>query len=129
MKINRGKTRSGGIRFGEFVEMESIRLGRNAATIKTAIKDGCYKGLKIRRTNQRVIHVMPPTKLPTVEQIMPDGSLPQPGEMKLKRFIEQEIAKGSTEKIVRTKIIKGQYPGMVLRKVNARLIYISFPKP
>ena len=36
-------------------------------------------------------------------------------------------AKGSTEKIVRTKIIQGKYPGMVLRKVNARLIYISFP--
>ena len=125
MKINRGKTKSG-IRLGEFLEGESVRLGRNEATIKTAINEGRYKGLKILKTNSRVVWVTPPTKLPSVKQIMPKGTLPQPGEMKLKRFIEQEIANGSTEKIVRTKIIKGEFPGMVLRKVNARLIYISF---
>ena len=114
------------IRLKEFVQSETIRLGRNFSTIKTAINNGRYKGLKIQRLNRRVILVMPPRRLPTVDQIMPEGTLPRPGEMKLKRFVEQEIANGSTEKIVRTKIIKGEFPGMVLRKVNARLIYISF---
>lgn len=115
--------RPGEVQFKAWSRREAERLGVNVGTISYRVKVGKYKGLKVRRVNDRVVFVCGDLNCGPAS---PEGGCrPLPGEVAFSEWAELEAERsGLSMQGVYMKFSRGGFPGLKVRKVHDRLRFV-----
>jgi hypothetical protein len=122
VKSIKPQPREGEIRLAEFIRSEMVRCNVSKQVVYERLMAGHYIGVTVRKAAPRVTFVSAPSAVPNLSLV----NKPQPGEVALKDWVSQEAARrNAVEETVYSRLRRGLYPWLELRKVNQRVVFVK----